>query len=176
MARHDTLTHLPNRALLNERIEQAVAQLGRGHGLAILCVDLDNFKQINDTLGHPIGDALLVAVAERLRSCVREVDTVARADGVTMGDYAGFPIKTYLGRTDEENIAFFSSQPFIPNADPSRLPLPSMTQDLLAGRALEVDAVFSDCLERAARLGVTVPRIALVRDLIRGLDPGHYAE
>ncbi len=81
MARHDTLTHLPNRALLNERIEQAVAQLGRGHGLAILCVDLDNFKQINDTLGHPIGDALLVAVAERLRSCVREVDTVARLGG-----------------------------------------------------------------------------------------------
>lgn len=115
-------------------------------------------------------------LARAYLALIREVDTVARADGVTMGDYAGFPIKTYLGRTDEENVAFFSSQPFIPNADPSRLPLPSMTQDLLAGRALEVDAVFSDCLERAARLGVAVPRIALVRDLIRGLDPGHYAE
>ncbi|MBN8958816.1 MAG: EAL domain-containing protein [Rhizobiales bacterium] len=81
MARHDTLTRLPNRVLLNERIEQAVTQLGRGSGLAVLCVDLDNFKQVNDTLGHPVGDALLVAVSERLQACVREVDTVARLGG-----------------------------------------------------------------------------------------------
>jgi diguanylate cyclase (GGDEF)-like protein len=81
LARHDTLTRLPNRVLLNERIEQAVAQLGRGHGLAVLCIDLDNFKQVNDTLGHPIGDALLVTVSERLNACVREVDTVARLGG-----------------------------------------------------------------------------------------------
>jgi diguanylate cyclase (GGDEF)-like protein/PAS domain S-box-containing protein len=81
MARHDTLTRLPNRVLLNERIEQAVTQLGRGSGLAVLCVDLDNFKQVNDTLGHPVGDTLLVAVSERLQACVREVDTVARLGG-----------------------------------------------------------------------------------------------
>jgi diguanylate cyclase (GGDEF)-like protein len=81
MARHDALTKLPNRTLLAERIELAIAQTGRGSGFAIFCLDLDNFKQINDTLGHPVGDELLCAVADRLRACVREIDTVARLGG-----------------------------------------------------------------------------------------------
>ncbi|MHC2465820.1 EAL domain-containing protein [Bradyrhizobium embrapense] len=81
MARHDALTRLPNRTLLAERIELAVAQVGRGSGFAVFCLDLDNFKQVNDTLGHPVGDELLCAVADRLNACVREVDTVARLGG-----------------------------------------------------------------------------------------------
>ncbi|MGN1288530.1 MAG: diguanylate cyclase domain-containing protein, partial [Bradyrhizobium sp.] len=81
MARHDALTKLPNRTLLAERIELAVAQVGRGSGFAVFCLDLDNFKQVNDTLGHPVGDELLCAVADRLNACVREVDTVARLGG-----------------------------------------------------------------------------------------------
>ncbi|KWV44779.1 deubiquitinase [Bradyrhizobium macuxiense] len=81
MARHDALTKLPNRTLLAERIEQAVAQAGRGLRFAVFCLDLDNFKQVNDTLGHPVGDELLRAVADRLNACVREVDTVARLGG-----------------------------------------------------------------------------------------------
>jgi diguanylate cyclase (GGDEF)-like protein len=81
MARHDALTRLPNRSLFGERIEQAVAEAGRGAGFAVFCIDLDNFKQINDTLGHPVGDALLSAVADRLSASVREVDTVARLGG-----------------------------------------------------------------------------------------------
>ncbi|EKS29584.1 EAL domain-containing protein [Afipia felis] len=81
MARHDALTQLPNRVLLAERIEHAIAQVGRGTGFSILCLDLDNFKQVNDTLGHPVGDELLCAVADRLCACVREVDTVARLGG-----------------------------------------------------------------------------------------------
>jgi diguanylate cyclase (GGDEF)-like protein len=81
MARHDALTRLPNRVLLAERIDHAVAQLGRGNRFAVLSLDLDNFKQVNDTLGHPVGDEVLCAVAERLQSCVREVDTVARFGG-----------------------------------------------------------------------------------------------
>ena len=81
MARHDALTNLPNRVLFAERIEQALAQMGRGHGFAVLCLDLDHFKQVNDTLGHPVGDQLLCAVAERLQACAREIDTVARLGG-----------------------------------------------------------------------------------------------
>jgi diguanylate cyclase (GGDEF)-like protein len=81
MARHDSLTNLPNRSLLAERIEQAIAQAGRGSEFAVFCLDLDSFKQVNDTLGHPAGDELLRAVADRLRACVREIDTVARLGG-----------------------------------------------------------------------------------------------
>ena len=81
LARHDVLTGLANRALFQERLQQALSLAERGHGFAVLCLDLDRFKAVNDTLGHPIGDALLCAVAERLRDAVRESDTVARLGG-----------------------------------------------------------------------------------------------
>jgi diguanylate cyclase (GGDEF)-like protein len=81
MARHDALTRLPNRVLFRERMEQAIAMAGRGTEFAVICFDLDNFKQVNDTLGHPVGDGLLMAVSNRLRTCVREVDTLARLGG-----------------------------------------------------------------------------------------------
>jgi diguanylate cyclase (GGDEF)-like protein len=81
MARHDALTNLPNRVLFAERIEQALSHMGRGSGFAVLCLDLDHFKQVNDTHGHPVGDQLLCAVAERLQACAREIDTVARLGG-----------------------------------------------------------------------------------------------
>jgi diguanylate cyclase (GGDEF)-like protein len=81
MARHDALTKLPNRLLFRERMEDAIAMAGRGTEFAVICLDLDNFKQVNDALGHPIGDGLLVAVSNRLRSCIRETDTLARLGG-----------------------------------------------------------------------------------------------
>lgn len=81
MARHDGLTDLPNRLLLAERIEGAITQASRDAGFAVHCLDLDNFKQINDTLGHAVGDELLRSVAHRLTACLREDDTVARLGG-----------------------------------------------------------------------------------------------
>ncbi|MGT2486336.1 putative bifunctional diguanylate cyclase/phosphodiesterase [Methylobacterium oryzae CBMB20] len=82
MARLDPLTGLPNRLLLRERLAEALERLARsGECCALLLIDLDRFKPVNDTLGHPIGDALLATVADRLRSTVRATDTVARIGG-----------------------------------------------------------------------------------------------
>ena len=81
MARHDPLTELPNRVLLRERMEQALLEMDSHGGFAVLCLDLDQFKTVNDTLGHLVGDALLEAVADRLLSCVSNADTVSRLGG-----------------------------------------------------------------------------------------------
>lgn len=82
MARHDPLTDLANRALFHERLNEALVRVRRDkEKLAVLCLDLDRFKNVNDTLGHTAGDKLLMALAERLRACVRDGDTVARFGG-----------------------------------------------------------------------------------------------
>ena len=81
MALHDPLTDLPNRVMFRERLEQALHRVPRGEACAVLCLDLDQFKSVNDTLGHPVGDALLRAVTDRLRRMVRPTDTVARLGG-----------------------------------------------------------------------------------------------
>lgn len=82
MAMHDLLTGLPNRILLNDRLQQALIAAKREHSRgALMFLDLDRFKQVNDTLGHDVGDRLLTQVAGRMLVCVRESDTVARIGG-----------------------------------------------------------------------------------------------
>ena len=94
---HDALTGLPNRALFLDRLEHALGRSRReGQPLAVLFLDLDRFKHVNDTLGHAVGDELLVTIAARLRGCLRDTDTLARFGGdefalllEEIGDLAG---------------------------------------------------------------------------------------
>ena len=81
-AMHDVLTGLPNRMLLMDRLSQAIRSAQRDHhGFAFMLADLDHFKEVNDTLGHPCGDAVLREAAGRMRAVVRDSDTVARLGG-----------------------------------------------------------------------------------------------
>jgi diguanylate cyclase len=82
LAQHDFLTELPNRMLLRDRLTQAITSAHRHRtSLAVLFVDVDHFKHVNDTLGHVIGDQLLKSIAQRLVACVRSSDTVSRLGG-----------------------------------------------------------------------------------------------
>ena len=81
MALHDGLTDLANRHLFDEQIASSFKQLARRQKFALLCLDLDRFKNVNDTLGHPVGDKLLQQVGARLRLCAREYDSIARLGG-----------------------------------------------------------------------------------------------
>ncbi len=82
LAFYDSLTQLPNRRLLNDRLSQAMSASQRsGRYCALMFLDLDNFKPLNDTYGHVVGDLLLIEVANRVKNCVREMDTVARFGG-----------------------------------------------------------------------------------------------
>jgi diguanylate cyclase (GGDEF)-like protein len=81
MAHYDALTDLPNRVLFRERLEQALKAIRPGEQLAVMYIDIDEFKSVNDALGHPIGDELLKNIAERLRICLRESDVAARLGG-----------------------------------------------------------------------------------------------
>jgi len=103
LAHFDALTDLPNRSLFPDRVQTEILRAQRNHRkVALLMLDLDHFKQINDTLGHDQGDALLVMAAQRLRDCVRGADTVARVGGdefmVILGDLEDLrPVETIAG-------------------------------------------------------------------------------
>ena len=92
LSHHDPLTGLPNRPLFQDRLEQALARARReGVDAAVICIDIDHFKDINDTYGHAAGDLLLQDIAERLHQQVRDVDTVARLGGDTFAICTGRP-------------------------------------------------------------------------------------
>ncbi|MDR3475574.1 MAG: PAS-domain containing protein [Devosia sp.] len=89
LARHDALTDLPNRVLFGEEMAKIEARIKRRENIAVLCVDLDNFKTINDSFGHAVGDSVLITVANRLRDASRETDIVARMGGDEFAVVAG---------------------------------------------------------------------------------------
>jgi diguanylate cyclase (GGDEF)-like protein/PAS domain S-box-containing protein len=101
LAHHDSLTHLPNRILLRSLLNLAINQAARGHHrLGVLFIDLDNFKSINDSLGHTVGDELLIAVSRRLRAAISETETLAHHGGdqfVLISEHPVLP-----DRTDQE--------------------------------------------------------------------------
>lgn len=110
LAHHDQLTGLPNRMLLLDRLQQAIFRAQRHQQkIAVFMLDIDHFKRINDTLGHADGDALLMAVAQRLLSSVRETDTVARIGGdefvIVMPDFHALEDVERCGRLIVENVA-----------------------------------------------------------------------
>jgi diguanylate cyclase (GGDEF)-like protein/PAS domain S-box-containing protein len=96
LAHFDALTELPNRVLFRERIERELQRTGRGEQFALLYIDVDEFKGINDSLGHHVGDELLKAIASRIRDCIRECDHVARLGG---DEFA--VIQTHVGTSAE---------------------------------------------------------------------------
>lgn len=119
LASIDTLTGLPNRAVFNDRLEHALHKSHRqSHRLAVCFIDLDHFKNINDSLGHKAGDQLLCEVAKRLRSCVREGDTVARLGGdeftVILEEIRS---ARYVGKVAEKLLATISMTYFIENTE-----------------------------------------------------------
>ncbi|WP_229445521.1 bifunctional diguanylate cyclase/phosphodiesterase [Massilia sp. Leaf139] len=109
-AEHDALTGLPNRILFMDRLEQALASAARRrHQFALMFIDLDHFKAINDNHGHEVGDAVLQEVAQRLRRCVRRVDTVSRLGGdefvVLLADIGGVDQAAHVAATIMQSVA-----------------------------------------------------------------------
>jgi diguanylate cyclase (GGDEF)-like protein/PAS domain S-box-containing protein len=114
LAHHDDLTGLANRALFQSRLHDAIAQAKRtGKPFALLVIDLDHFKNVNDTLGHPVGDQLLKRAADELKRCVRETDTVARLGGDEFAVVATNLTGTADAATIADTIIRAFSRPFV---------------------------------------------------------------
>ncbi|MCC7367525.1 MAG: diguanylate cyclase [Chloroflexi bacterium] len=114
-ALHDSLTGLPNRALFSDRLAHAVRRILREPGLrfAVLFSDLDGFKSVNDTLGHAMGDRLLIGTARRLEACLRPGDTVARLGGDEMAVLLEAPVNVAEARAIAQRILDTLEEPFV---------------------------------------------------------------
>jgi len=174
LAFYDPLTRLPNRRLLLERLKHALSAITRSeHGGALLFIDLDNFKTLNDTYGHDMGDLLLQQVAERLAGCVREADTVARLGGdefvVLLEDLSGtLQDAAVQAKTAGEKILLTLNQPY-PLAGHDYHSTPSIGITLFAG-----PHNLSDDLMKRADLALYDAKAA-GRNTLRFFDPAMQA-
>ncbi len=114
LSQYDVLTGLPNRALLRDRLEQTLARAKRnGNAVGLLCMDVDNFKTVNESLGHSVGDQVLQGLATRLEACLRQVDTVSRPGGdefaLVMGDVQELDNAQLVARRVQQALA----EPFV---------------------------------------------------------------
>jgi diguanylate cyclase (GGDEF)-like protein/PAS domain S-box-containing protein len=135
MAHHDPLTDLANRALFRERLAGALERMaGKRTQVAVLCIDLDRFKEVNDTMGHPVGDALLTEVAERLRGCARAGDTVSRFGG---DEFA--IVQDAIG--DPKEIAAFAARLLQQINRPYRLE----GRDIVVSASIGISVAANDC-------------------------------
>ena len=133
MATHDDLTQLANRALLQERLEQAVMQHARHQEkLALLFIDLDGFKAVNDNFGHDVGDELLTRVAAMLKYCVRKSDTVARFGGDEF-------VVLLTGLLDRDDAAIVAEKILLQLAEPVQLSVSQVKVGASIGIALYPD-------------------------------------
>jgi len=162
LAYHDKLTGLPNRALLLDRLQQGLIRAKRRQTfLALLVLDLDGFKNINDTLGHTAGDSLLKHVAERLQSCIRRGDTVCR--------YGGDEFVLLLPEVEDQNHALDVAQKI-----GARLARPYLVQDnsiaVPASIGVAVYPIDAKCLDEL----ISQADVAMYRaKSARRCAPGH---
>ncbi len=114
-------------------------------------------------------------LANAYLALLRESATIAAAYGIALRDYAGFPIRTYLDQPDSATLATFAANAANMRSAGGPEAYSSMAHDVVSGRAIEVDQVFGDLVERAEHIGLAVPRLTLIRDILRGIDPGRQA-
>lgn len=136
LARHDDLTKLPNRLAFQEKLAETLPLAARGEQVAVLCLDLDRFKPVNDTLGHSVGDALLKEVAERLRTSLRATDAVARLGGDEFAIIQWGSAQPTGATILAERIVESLNQPFFVN-----------DQQISIGTSIGISIAPDDCLE-----------------------------